>query len=585
MRGSVWGLVPAGRCRQLLLVALSLSSISAVFALVPALVIALIAAVLFDRIDLKLSVMQLVFVALASVMARLGFLLLARNTAGSATELLTSSLRADAATKIGALALGDLAQSRPASFESLLLDDVETIGQYVSERLVDIAGAYAMLSIALAIVFARDWRLASLVLAVTLAFWSALRVRGARLSVPSEDVRLARANLAAAVFGSIRSLGLETSLPARDGVGPLLSLAAAYRRAAHIGLASAAARNVRRRALAAALPAATVLCAVALGAGRLDFPGLILVAALTLRTSGALAYVFTADVTTAPAGRSVRRVRELLARPSMPEGTTQPTCDGTLRFSGVSFAYPAAAGGRTSVLRDVSFAAETGRVTAIVGPSGSGKTTLTRLAARFWDADDGHVEVGGVDVRMLPVDALMRQIACIFQDVALLNDTVAANLRLGRPDASDDDMIAAAQAAGAHAFVSALPRGYETLVGDRGLYLSRGERQRLQIARALLKDAPIVILDEPTASLDPATEAEIGDALVPLLRGKTVLVVAHRLATIVDADRIVVLGAEGTVEAQGTHAALLRESATYAHLWKRYRSSIDWSDAERMAVG
>ena len=171
MSAALWRLVPAGRCRQLLVIALSLASISAIVALVPALVIALIAAVLYDRFDPGLSVMQLVFVAIASVMARLGFLLLARNTAGSATELLTSRLRADAAAKIGALPLGVLAQSRPASFETLLLDDVETIGQFVSERLVDIAGAYAMLLVANAILFARDWRLASVVLGLELAIW------------------------------------------------------------------------------------------------------------------------------------------------------------------------------------------------------------------------------------------------------------------------------------------------------------------------------------------------------------------------------------------------------------------------------
>ena len=205
--------------------------------------------------------------------------------------------------------------------------------------------------------------------------------------------------------------------------------------------------------MAGALAAATVLCAVGLGVAGLDFAGLILFAAVTLRTSGALTHVLAADVTTAPARRSIRRVTELLARAPMTEGTTQPSDDNTLRFSGVSFAYPPVAGGRASVLRDFSFVAESGKVTAIVGPSGSGKTTVTRLAARFWDVDDGSVELGAVDVRALPVDALMRRVACIFQDVALLNDTVAANLRLGRPGASDDEMIAAAEAAGAHAFI------------------------------------------------------------------------------------------------------------------------------------
>jgi len=233
------------------------------------------------------------------------------------------------------------------------------------------------------------------------------------------------------------------------------------------------------------------------------------------------------------------------------------------------------------VLHDVSFIAPAGRVTAIVGPSGSGKTTLLRLAAGFWQPQAGTVEIGGAALQSIAGDALAKRIGYVFQDVALLNDTISANVKLGRPDASDDDVVRAARAARAHDFISALPERYETTIGDRGRTLSRGERQRLQIARALLADAPVLLLDEPTASLDPATEAEIQDALNPLVRGKTVLAITHRLGTIVDADQIVVLDRTGRVEATGTHARLLQESPTYARLWADYAGAVEWVAAER----
>ena len=268
-----------------------------------------------------------------------------------------------------------------------------------------------------------------------------------------------------------------------------------------------------------------------------------------------------------------RRIDGLLARPPMRTGSAAFPLGNDVRFREVTFAYPDAPG--RDVLRAIDVTARAGTVTAIVGPSGSGKTTFTRLAARFWDVDRGSIEIGGVDVRALPVETLMRGITCVFQDVALLNDTVAANLRLGHPDASDDELVRAARAAGAHDFIAALPLRYNTVIGDRGTLLSRGERQRLQIARAFLKDAPIVILDEPTASMDPATEAGIADALVPLLRGRTGIAVAHRLSTIVDADRIVVLDRSGSVEAQGSHAELLASSSTYAAMWAAYAGPTD----------
>jgi ATP-binding cassette subfamily B protein len=283
--------------------------------------------------------------------------------------------------------------------------------------------------------------------------------------------------------------------------------------------------------------------------------------------------VFGAGAAAAPARSARRRIAALLAQPPLAGGTTAFPVGNDLRFRDVSFAYPASAGGRGDVLHGIDVTLPPGTVTAVVGPSGSGKTTFTRLAARFWDVDRGAVEIGGVDVRALSLDTLMRNVTCVFQDVALLNDTVEVNLRLGRPDADEADLTAAVKAADADAFIAALPAGYHTLIGERGTRLSRGERQRLQIARAFLKDAPIVILDEPTASMDPATEAEISDALVPLLRGKTVLIVAHRLATIVDADQIVVLDGTGRIEALGTHADLLQRSPTYAGMWSAYAGS------------
>lgn len=575
----IWALVPAGRARRLLLAAAALSALSAVFALVPAFVIFVIAAVIFERIDIGLTVMQVVFAGIAAVITRLGLQLLARNTAGSATEFLSQSLRARAAVTIGALPLGVAAAIPPGSFEAILLDDVETLGQYVSTGLIDLVGAAAMLAAATIVLFALDARAAAAALLLTLGAALLARQRAARDAAAVETERQTRERLAAAIFSAVRSLGLQRSLPAAGAVHPIRELAAADRRVTDVRLTRAAVRGAQRDALALWLPAAIVVVVAALEAGRLELAVLVLFAAFGLRISGALTFVLRADTDRAPAVESARRIQALLARPPMSEGTVEPPADATLRFSHVDFGYPGSGGRR--VLSDVDFTAEAGRVTAIVGRSGSGKTTLTRLAARLWDVDGGSVTLGGVDLRSMPVDALMRRVACVFQEVALLDDTVAANLKLGRPDADDDTMVLAATAAGADAFIGALPDGYATLVGDRGQYLSRGERQRLQIARALLKNAPVVILDEPTASMDPATELEVQVALAPLFAGKTVLVVAHRLSTIAGADHIVVLGDDGRIEAQGRHRELLLTSPTYTRLWTDYGASDEWTSVAR----
>lgn len=228
----------------------------------------------------------------------------------------------------------------------------------------------------------------------------------------------------------------------------------------------------------------------------------------------------------------------------------------TVVFDKVSFSY--GKGAEEQVLHEVSFSACEGEVTALVGPSGSGKSTCSKLAARFWDPSDGRVLVGGIDISTVDPEVLLKDYAVVFQDVLLFDDTIRENIRLGRHDATDEEVLAAARAANCDEFALRLSQGYDTPIGENGTKLSGGERQRISIARALLKNAPIVLLDEATASLDVENETQVQEALSRLLVGKTVIVIAHRMRTVMNADKIVVLK-EGRVVEQGTPEILMKD--------------------------
>jgi len=228
------------------------------------------------------------------------------------------------------------------------------------------------------------------------------------------------------------------------------------------------------------------------------------------------------------------------------------------------------------VLHNISFTARPGTTTALIGPSGSGKTTIVSLISRFWDVTGGSIKVGGEDVRSISPDGLTEQMAVVFQDVYLLNDTIANNIRIGQPDAPLGKVEAAAKAAQCHDFITALPDGYDTVIGEGGSTLSGGEKQRISIARALIKDAPIVLLDETTSSLDADNEQEINKALDVLMREKTVIVIAHRLNTIINADQILVLDSGGIRE-RGTHAELLRQQGWYARMIEEQERARSWA--------
>ena len=216
-------------------------------------------------------------------------------------------------------------------------------------------------------------------------------------------------------------------------------------------------------------------------------------------------------------------------------------------------------------MKGVSFVAKQGEVTALVGPSGSGKSTASKLAARFWDADSGTITLGGVDVKTVEPETLFKNYAIVFQDVMLFDETVMENIRLGRGGATDEEVIAAAKAAQCEEVIQRLPQGYQTNIGENGSALSGGERQRISIARALLKNAPIVLLDEATASMDAESETLVQDSLSVLLKDKTVMVIAHRMRTVANADKIVVLD-DGKVSETGTPVELLQKGGLYARL-------------------
>ena len=268
-----------------------------------------------------------------------------------------------------------------------------------------------------------------------------------------------------------------------------------------------------------------------------------------------------------------KRFCELMDMPSeyQPERPVETDLDGDIVFDDVTFAYDDG----EPVLSSVSFTAREGEVTALVGPSGSGKSTAAKLAARFWDVDGGTVTVGGVDVSGIDPETLLTDYTEVFQDVVLFNGTVMENIRLGRRDATDEEVLAAARAANCDEFVQKMPQGYATPIGENGALLSGGERQRISIARAILKDAPIVLLDEATASLDVENESAVQQALSRLLVGKTVLVIAHRMRTVMGADHVVVL-AEGRVAEDGTPAELLAAGGLFARMASLQGQSADW---------
>ena len=477
------------------------------------------------------------------------------------------------AKHLAELPLGAFDQHNTGQMKKILWEDVERLEAFIAHNIPDVLASAINLALAAGLLIALDWRIGLAAVGVALGCVAAYGMATGRHRELYKRWCLANEDLNAAMIEYIQGM-------------PAIK---AFNRPSHffaaLGRAIDRCASLEKELAAKWYWPMTVFsvgsraCLVAilpLG-GWLHLQGdvsagvLILLMLLGLHFgSGFLSLLFFgASMEQNEAG--ISRINALLASPAMPEPVHGLEPNGVLNGHELTFSYPHG----PMALRGVDFSARAGGILALVGPSGSGKTTLARLMARFWDPDQGQVLFGKVDARQIQWPRLMRQVAFVFQDAHLFSGTIAENIAMGGPKAGRPAVEARARQAQCHEFIARLPQGYDTRIGEEGVRLSGGEAQRVCIARALLKDAPVVILDEATSFLDPLCEAQVQQAVSRLCQGKTVVVIAHRLETVTAVDQIIVLE-RGRAVARGTHGQLLEQSPLYAKLWASRQEATSW---------
>ena len=514
--------------------------------------------------------------ALNTAIAELGALFLVQGLlimghsylTASAGQRIMADFRTHLFTHLQSLSLGFFARRRTGELISRLMNDVGALQTALTEVPIDLAKQVVTLVGGFAILFVMNWRLCLLILLLLPAIVLIARFFGRRLKALSTGIQDETARASTILEEVLSGIRIVKSFVRED-----------YERARFGTQVHRTLDIVLRRARIMAIFVPTITFATFAAAAAVLWYGGSQVIRGTMSPGDLIAFVLYAGLLIGPFGTFARlfshvkeaqgalaRVFEILdTRPDVtdaPNARPLRPVRGYVAMEGVSFSYD----GHTTVLSDLTFNIRPGEMVAVVGPSGSGKTTLINLIHRFYDPVAGVVTIEGYDLKSVTMRSLYQQIALVPQEMHLFGGTIRDNIRYGRVSASDEEIVAAARAANAHDFITAFPDGYDTLVGEKGVNLSGGQRQRIAIARAVLKDPRILILDEATSSLDNESEALVQDALDRLMKGRTTFVVAHRLSTIQKADRILVLD-KGRLVEEGTHTALLDKKGLYYHLY------------------
>lgn len=488
-------------------------------------------------------------------------------------------IRMQLAQKMARLPLGFFTHRASGELKKIMSDDVERIELFIAHHIPDIVSAILFPLILIGYMFIIDWRLALVVLAVLAVAFCVMgkMYAGKKIREVSERYLETLGKMNAGIVEYIRGIQIvKTFTESTDAYRKLNDDIKEYRKFANEVNVQYQPTYVGFLTILSSALLFIIPVAIWLLIGSASYVAFIPVVLMFLIFGVAVFFpvlkLLWIGSFLNQNNMGVQKIDDILYMDEIKEPTTPRYPEDTsVEFRNVSFAYDT-----TPILQEVSFVTHPGTVTALVGPSGAGKSTVAMLTARFWDIQSGEILIGKVPIKEIPTSVLMDNVAFVFQDNMLFFDTIEENIRMGNKDATFEDVTRAARAAQCHEFIESLPNGYQTLVGEGGTYLSGGETQRIALARALLKDAPIILLDEATAFADPENEGKILEAFSHLIKGKTVLVIAHRLGTITNADRILYVD-KGVIVEEGTHEELLALHQSYAHMWKTYNRAKTWT--------
>lgn len=567
----------SGKERNALIVSFIFSLLNAIFEMLPIIAILTVLSEMFSTVDGGLmsasTVWKSFVIMLASIAGRIVFSNLScmKRTIGSFS--MCANKRLEIGERLKRIPMGYFSDNRLGDIAAAVTTTLEDIENNAVTVLEKVAGGFIHAIVIGIWLLSYEWHIGLLSfigLGVSLLIYAGIQKAGKRLSPKRQE---AQVNLVTGVLEYVQGMGVVKAFGLGETSEKGMNAAIEESADANIRLERVFSFLIGIYLTVFKLVRSSILIVapyLLLGGEITSVKCLLLLVSSFMIYSGAEMFGSMASIARVIEA-SLDRLDNVLDMPVLDEqGTDIMPEHFDIELEHVSFSY-----GGENVIRDVSVKIPEGTTCALVGPSGSGKTTLVSLVARFWDVQEGNIRIGGYDVKEYTCDSLLRNFSIVFQNVYLFEDTIENNIKFGASDATHEMVVKAAKKACCHDFISELPEGYQTLVGEGGASLSGGERQRISIARAILKDAPIVILDEATASVDPENERELQQAIAELTKDKTILMIAHRLSTIRNADQILVLD-KGCIVQQGTHQALMQQEGLYRRFVDIRKQAIGW---------